>query len=342
MGIDMKRRLLLFQHHLPWLCVFLGMDGFAVLLLWLADADAFYALTAVVFLATVLLFAAVLFVLSHLEQKKMQAFEEFLNNPDDCHEEKLLKEVSLAEAEAVRLVGAILREKQFACSRAEAGLAEYEEYVEVWAHETKTPLSLLTMILDNRSDEISAPICFKLDYIRNQMQENISQMLYYARLKGGGRKDYRFEYIDARMCVDEVLEDYKPLLEEKRFQVCNQLPHAKVYTDRRGIQFLLGQIVSNAVKYSAENPELSITLKQAEGVDILRIRDNGTGVRSCDFPFIFEKGFTGNSVDSGKKATGMGLYLSKRIADDLNISLEAQSGWGKGFEMAILFPQVDD
>lgn len=335
----MKHRWLMLRSHLPWLLLMMGIDGLAVLLLWLADANAFRVLTATIVLSSALLFMVVLFISNHMEEKRVEAFREFLYNPDDLHEEKLVKTVSPAETDIIHLMGSVLREKQIACSRAAAGLLDYEEYVEAWAHEIKNPLSLLTMILDNRSDEMSAPVAFKLNYVRNQMQAYASQMLYYARLKGT-QKDYLFEFVDINQCIDEVLEDYQPLLEEKRFCVHHQVINAMVYTDRRGIQFLLGQVISNAVKYSGSSPELTLTLSQSGEMDILRIRDNGTGVRSCDLPYIFEKGFTGSADEWRRKATGMGLYLSKKIADALNISLEARSEWGKGFEMVISFPRV--
>ena len=71
------------------------------------------------------------------------------------------------------------------------------------------------------------------------------------------------------------------------------------------------------------------------------IKDNGIGVPESDLPYIFEKGFTGISGENRKKATGMGLYLAKEIAHDLNLSLEAQSEWKKGFELKIIFPIVE-
>lgn len=113
-----------------------------------------------------------------------------------------------------------------------------------------------------------------------------------------------------------------------------------MYTDRRGIQFLLGQIVSNAVKYSANAPELTIELDPSGLMDVLHIRDNGIGVKSYDLPYVFEKGFTGNTAESRKKATGMGLYLSQKMADNLNIKLDVQSEWGQGFDMSLSFPRV--
>lgn len=126
-------------------------------------------------------------------------------------------------------------------------------------------------------------------------------------------------------CPGEVLEDYAPLLEEKQFLVLNQLQSETVYTDRRGLQFMLGQIISNAVKYSSANPMLTITMIHLENEDVLSFADNGIGVKKYDLPYIFQKGFTGDSTDSRKKATGMGLYLTKKMADDLGLHLEAVS-----------------
>lgn len=325
--------------YMPWLLLLLAVDGFGALLLWLADAAAFRALTAVLLLMTLLLFGAVCGVLIYRGRGRERAFCSFLETPDEYHEEQLARRVSAREADLVRLLGRTLREKEEACGQARAHLGEYEEYVEAWAHETKTPLSLLTLLLDNRREELPPGVSVKLDYIRSRMQEFIDQMLFYARLKGA-RKDYLFEDLELEDCIEEVLEDYRPLLEEKRFQVTVRGKEGPVYTDRRGLRFLLGQAVSNAVKYSQREPRLCFEVTREGRCLVLAIRDNGAGTRPCDLPYIFEKGFTGDSGDSRKKATGMGLYLAKEMGKDLNLSLEARSRWGEGFELRIHFPVV--
>lgn len=335
----MKQGVKIILQYIPWLALLLLVDGFAALLLWLADAQAFYSLVMVVVLATVLLFSVVCYALIRLERKKEQAFAAFLSNPDEYHEESLLKTVSLSQRESIRLLGKIMRDGQAAYEGQKTQLGEYEEYVESWAHETKTPLSLLSLLLDNRREELPAGVAFKLDYVRNRMQESIDQMLFYARIKGM-RKDYLFESLRIRACLEEVLEDYGPLLEEKQFQIWNSLPDDTVYSDRRGLSFLLGQIISNSIKYCGEEPELYLESFQKDGYYVLSIRDNGMGVRDCDLPYIFEKGFTGGSSEGRRKATGMGLYLAWEIAKELNITLQADSQWGKGFEMQVSFPVV--
>lgn len=337
----MRRTVRVITQYLPWLLLLLAVDAFAALLLWIADARALRAMTAVIVLATVLLFAGICAVLIRRERKKEQAFLDFLHEPDEYHEESLLELVGAAQREATRMLGKELRRKQRAYADLQTQLNEYEDYVESWAHETKTPLSLLTLVLDNRRDELGPEVGFKLDYIRNRMQESVEQMLFYARIKGA-RKDHLFERIGLRACIEDVLEDYGPLLEEKRFRVELAIEDDTVYSDRRGLHFLLAQIVSNAVKYCAAEPVLHFMVRQEDGRTVLSIRDNGIGVRSCDLPYIFEKGFTGDTGTERKKATGMGLYLAKEIARELNILPEAQSEWGEGFEMRLSFPVIDE
>ena len=335
----MKRKFQKILRYLPWLLLLFGVDAFFTVLLWIADLDAFYAMSALLLLAVLLMFSAICFVLVHLEEKREQVFLDFLANPDEYHEERLLGVLVPAQGEAVRLLGRCLRDKQNAYIGLLEQMNDYEEYVESWAHEAKTPLSLLTLLLDNRREELSETVSCKLDYIQNRLQESVDQMLFYARMKGS-RKDYLFEYISVRGCVEEVLEDYKPLLEEKQFQIQADMTEQMVCSDRRGLRFLLRQVISNSIKYCGKEPELIFTFFKENDCHVLSIRDNGMGVRSCDLPYIFEKGFTGDSGEGRKKATGMGLYLAKEMAKELNLSLDANSEWGKGFEVRIVFPVV--
>lgn len=341
------------KQYAPWLTLVLCIDGFSVLLLWLADVQAFYALVGVIVLASVLLAVSALGIAGYQSARREQAFLEFLNTPDENHEEILMKLSGPAKTDAVRKLGETLRSRERAYVQALSRAEDYEEYVESWAHEIKTPLSLLTLLLDNRREELPESVGFKLDTIRGRMQEYVNQMLYYARLKST-RKDYLFERVSIRECAEEVLEDYQILLKEKGFSVIfsgwpdKPADHAHtgnfedgVYADRRGVHFLLSQIISNAVKYSKEKPRLELCFLQREHGRILSVKDNGTGVRSCDLPHIFDKGFTGGDKEERRKATGMGLYLARGIAEEMNVRLEAESEWGKGFELKIVFPVID-
>ena len=155
---NIKRRVFCLSRYLPWLFLLLGVDAMAALLLWISEAEAFEVLLPMILLGTVLLFTGTAVVLGNRELRREEAFQAFLDDPDLIKEEDLLRIVSKPERESVRLLGTVLREKDLACRRAKADAEDYEEYVEAWAHETKTPLSLLTMVLDNQREEIPAPV----------------------------------------------------------------------------------------------------------------------------------------------------------------------------------------
>ena len=75
--------------------------------------------------------------------------------------------------------------------------------------------------------------------------------------------------------------------------------------------------------------------------DRLYIEDNGCGVKACDLPYIFDKGFTGSDINVSKKPTGMGLYLAREMATDLGLKLYAVSEYREGLTMKVQIPIVD-
>ncbi len=320
-----------------WLFALLIMDIFSALLLWLTDVQAFWTLLILILLWSFMFFVVVLAYVNIKEKKKQKIFQTFISDPDVVNEEKLLQVVSQQEREQIQLLALVLRENRLRLCNLSEELRDYEEYVESWVHEAKTPLALLTMIMDNRADELPFEIQTKLDYVCNQLQEDITQMLYYARLKSS-TKDYRFEELDLQSLLKDVIADYEPLLEEKHFVIKNEVKEEQVFTDRRGLQFMLGQIISNVIKYSTDNPMLTISTQHTTREIILSITDNGSGVKSYDLPYIFQKGFTGDSANNRNKATGMGLYLTKKMADDLNLKLDVQSEYNSFFKISIRFP----
>lgn len=329
------------KKYIPWLLLLLATDSFFCILLWIADVQALFALSMIIILSSLLLFLILLFVVMHHEIKYQNAFKNYVNSPTELNEETLIGLCSDSDYDVIRLLGKSLREKEYENDQLLTRISDYEEYVEAWAHETKTPISLLTILLDNHNHEIPDNISIKMDYIRNRMQEYIDQMLFYARLKGE-KKDYFFEKICLSECLNDILEDYQPLLEEKGFLIHMESLTTNVFSDKRGLRFLLSQIISNSIKYTKKDtiPEITIRYDTLEKYSVLSIKDNGVGVKSCDLPYIFEKGFTGDSEDNRKKATGMGLYLVKEVAKNLKLELDVESEWMQGFEIKILFPNL--
>lgn len=337
----MKRVMTVLGGYAPWLTLLALVDGFAVLMVWLAAPESFRAITALVLLASGVLGVGLCSVLLWRERQRHRAFRAFLSHPDTEHEKNLCRWVTGAEKEQIRLLGDLLRRKADEYALLESTMEEYQSYVEAWAHEAKTPLSLLTFLLDNRRQELPDAFAYKLDYVQTRLQESMDQMLFYARLKSG-KKDYLLEWVNVADAVQEVVEDYMPLLTEKRFRVECTMENARVFTDRRGLRFVLGQLVSNGIKYSKDQPCLSFHFTDGDREQVLTVTDNGIGVCECDVPFLFERGFTGDSGTCRGKATGMGLYLAAEVAKDLNFTMEPQTQWGRGFRMVIRFPKVTE
>lgn len=296
----MKHFLNTLKRYALWLFLLLAMDAFSALLIWLSGTQAFECLVGTILLASLVLFSAIVLSVYFREQQKRALFQAFLREPDEVNTEELLGAVSQQEREQLRLLVSVLEEKQRRIGAMEEALRDYEEYVEGWAHEAKMPLSLLTIILDNRADELSPSLQTKLDYVRSQLHEDITQMLYYARL-GSSTKDYRFENVDLGDALEEVLEDYAPLLEEKQFFIENRLQDENVYTDRRGLQFMLGQIISNAIKYSGNEPRLTVSLQCTAEADILIKADNGIGSKVMICPIFFRKALPAIPPTAGRK-----------------------------------------
>ena len=241
---------------------------------------------------------------------------------------------TVSEKESLEEIANALYQKQAEIGKLNSLLADYEDYVEKWAHEIKLPLSLLSLLLDNQSDQLPKDTAFKLDYVKNQIQENVSQILFYYRVKSE-KNDFLFEDVDLEECIQELLENFDPLLKEKKFTIKVENIQGICYTDQRSFEFILSQILANSLKYSSDKPELKISMSKDKGRTSLIIRDNGCGVKACDFPHIFEKGFTGDSGETRKKSTGMGLYLVKQLADALKIEITVKSEWMQGFEITL-------
>ena len=363
----MKRNGSYLRQYLPWLGLLLGVDALAALLLWLADARAFAAMSAVIVLATVFLFGGVCAVLCARSKKREWAFTAFLTAPDAAHEQALCRLLSANEAQSVHLLGETLRAQQQAIAQLQAQMDDYENYVALVFILARS-FSTLRGVKGMLPGLAFAIVCLGLLMLQKDLG---TALLYYlttlvlfwtassnlpltlaglaggaplganARLRGA-RRDYRFERLTLRGCIDEVLDDYRPLLEEKGFRVEIRPTDETVFADRRGLCFLLGQVVSNSVKYALNAPVLTFSLESNDTATVLSIRDNGPGVRACDLPYVFEKGFTGDSGHEKNKATGMGLYLAREVAKDLGLTLTAASDWGAGFEIRVTFPVVEE
>lgn len=212
---------------------------------------------------------------------------------------------------------------------------DYKDYIESWVHEIKAPITSIALICENRKKGGGED--FQTIGLENQKIENYVDMaLYYARSEEV-YKDYMIQETALSGIVYGVLAKNRQYLIENHLQAevdCKDM----VYTDGKWIAFILNQLILNSVKYKSDQPFLKIySQKQEKGI-LLILEDNGAGIREEELPRIFEKGFTGTNGRMHERATGMGLYLCRKLSEKLGIGLRSESAWGAGTSMILEFP----
>ena len=211
---------------------------------------------------------------------------------------------------------------------------DYKEYIELWVHEIKTPIATCKLLIENNKNEITDSIDDEITKVENY----IEQVLFYAR-SSAIEKDYLIKEINLRDSINSVIRRNSNTLIEKKVKIEIKDVDKIVYCDIKWIEFILGQIISNSIKYM--NKEESILKIYCENIDedvILNIFDNGIGMDEKCIVKAFDKGYTGENGRRYGKSTGMGLYLCKKLCEKLGLGISIKSEINKGTEVSILFP----
>lgn len=217
---------------------------------------------------------------------------------------------------------------------------DYKEYIESWVHEVKAPITSISLICENgrrRWGKEGASEAFGTACLENQRLENyVDMVLYYARSEEV-YKDYLIQETNLQEAAYEVLEKNRLLLIQNQVRA-EVSAKEMVYTDRKWIVFILNQLLLNSVKYRSERPILRIGAQKGKNGVTLVLEDNGTGIRQEELSRIFEKGFTGSNGRNHERATGMGLYLCRKLCGRLGIGIRAESEYGRGTKIFLEFP----
>lgn len=230
---------------------------------------------------------------------------------------------------------------------AQHSMGEYRDYVEVWVHEIKLPITMLRLLMDKLDNpteiqpdeqwEESIQIKKQIGQELKRIDMLVEQALYYARSTFVAKDFMAVSTSLEEMVSDALKENSMTLIHAKTAISMNHLEH-EVFADRKWMVFILGQIIINAVKYKQDTCSLSFNGISEDECVRLEIRDNGIGISECDIGRIFDKGFTGENGRIGAKSTGIGLYLCKKLCEKMNLEIEARSKKGEGTTVTIIFP----
>ena len=144
--------------------------------------------------------------------------------------------------------------------------------------------------------------------------------------------------------MKQAIRKYARMFVKKKIRLNLQEFQCEVLTDEKWLVFVLEQVISNAIKYTDEGT-VSIYLASSERKELM-IEDTGIGIAAEDLPRVFDKGYTGYAGRLDKRATGIGLYLSKKILTKLSHTIDIESTPGKGTRVKIgletVSPEVRD
>ena len=214
------------------------------------------------------------------------------------------------------------------------GINDYREYIELWVHEIKTPIATCKLLIENNESPLTESIGEEVCKLENY----IDQALFYTR-SNTIEKDYIIKEMSLSSCVNKVLNNNADALIKKRVKISLGDLEKIVYSDSKWIEFILGQIISNSIKYmNKEHKELKIYCSENSKYVILNIEDNGAGISEKDISRVFHKGFTGENGRKFGKSTGIGLYLCKKLCKKLGLDINLVSEEGEFTRVSIIFP----
>ncbi|MBM7661041.1 signal transduction histidine kinase [Bacillus mesophilus] len=209
-----------------------------------------------------------------------------------------------------------------------------------WMHHLKTPVSVIELIInkENKSHEVNE-VLEKIQLENNRLHTYIQQGLTMIRMESF-ENDLEVKSVDLLPALRKLINERKKECIYQSIYPSIEFEEESAYiiTDPKWNDILLEQIISNAIKYSAPqtgSKKLIFQLKRKGNHIFLTIIDEGVGIPSYDLERVFHPFFTGENGRKFSNSTGIGLYLSKKIADKVGATITIKSEISKGTEVTI-------
>lgn len=185
-----------------------------------------------------------------------------------------------------------------------------DEYINLWIHEIKIPLSNIKLKLEQETD---------YEHVKEveKIEDYISKILFMKHITNAENK-YTIKQIDTTNALNAVIKNFKSHIIYNQIELRIDTDHSSIYTDQFWFKFIVSQLISNSIKYEASKISIVITENKIE------IIDNGIGIESKETDMIFDKFFIGTRTKDVYKSSGMGLYIVHQLCNDLNISISAE------------------
>lgn len=252
--------------------------------------------------------------------KRYTKRQELLQYIENRYEE-LPEPFTLAEKDYSDMILTLGRINVHNLTESRAKERESIDYYTTWVHQIKTPISAMDMILQSEDTKEHRELLAELFHI----EQYVEMVLSYLRL-GSQSTDFVFQRYELDGIIRQAVHKYASQFVRRRIRLIYEPVEAMVLTDEKWLLFIIEQLLSNAIKYTAKG---TIKIELADDM-VLKISDTGIGIAPEDLPRIFEKGFTGYNGHAHQKSTGLGLYLCRQAAEKLGICISVESTPGEG------------
>lgn len=318
------------QERLSWILFFLFSQLLIILITFLESTIPLLPILYSVFLATIA-FIVFLTIRYHKETRFFLVLEQWEKDFD-------LSKLTYAKSPFERMVEEKISSqieyfKQFATANKWELEQEKDELLS-WIHEVKTPLTALRLMIERIEDE---KLKERMSYEWLRIEHLLDQQLHQRRLPFM-ENDLYIEETDLKNIVIQEIKGLQSWCMQKGVGFEISLEKTHVLSDAKWLSFIIRQLLTNAVKYS-KSSDIHLSSFSINDSVVLKITDFGRGIAPKDLPRIFDRGFTSTSHHQDHSATGMGLFLAKKAAQSLFITIEVESKLGHGTSFTLTFPK---
>ncbi len=232
-------------------------------------------------------------------------------------------------------------------ARLERSFAALHRFTADASHELKTPLTVLRSGIERAiTHPKAAPevleVLEETLVEQKRMTELVDSLLTLARADEGRAPLHR-ERIDVREVLNEISETANILGEQAAINVSVNIPDRPqlLYLDRERIRQLLMNLLTNAIKYTPAGGEVTVGSVRQAGKVVIKVTDTGVGIAPGELPHVFDRFWRADPARSRsgqRSGAGLGLAISKWIAEAHGGSIQANSRPGRGTTMTVTLP----
>ncbi|MGT2947926.1 sensor histidine kinase [Streptococcus devriesei] len=199
-----------------------------------------------------------------------------------------------------------------------------QQLIKMWSHQMKVPISAISLMAQTNQlnqSEVQSQLL--------RLENDLARLLNYVKFSQN-QSDFRFEKCQVREILVDLIKKNQVFFLQKDISVSIE-GEWELKSDKKWLSFVFSQILDNAIKYNKKGGRITISIQENQ----VLIEDTGMGILKEDIPRLFEEGFTGYNGHEHQKATGLGLYMAKKILNSLELEIAVDSQIDQGTQVCI-------